>query len=332
MAVNKVVYGNTTLIDITDTTAVASDVAQGKYFYTADGVKREGTSSGGGSVVVTERTLAGGGIEKIITAEVVNLQTKIATPSESAQSITPDTGYTGLSEVTVGAISSTYVGSGITQRSSSDLTASGDTVTVPSGYYSSQVSKSVTSGSAGTPSATKGTVSNHSVTVTPSVTNTTGYITGGTKTGTGVTVSASELVSGSQTVTQNGTVDVTNLASVTVNVSGGGGKAIQHYNGLDYSRSTSYVETDVALTVAKTGSYNISWIGWRSSSSGTSGSQLYKNGSALGSAYTTFSGTYGQRVSQSNVSLSAGDELVVYARARGTQYYMYVSDLIIEEV
>lgn len=76
-------------------------------------------------------------------------------------------------------------------------------------------------GTAGTPTATKGAVSNHSVSVTPSVTNTTGYITGSTKTGTAVTVSASELVSGSQTVTNNGTVDVTNLASVVVDVQGG---------------------------------------------------------------------------------------------------------------
>lgn len=72
------------------------------------------------------------------------------------------------------------------------------------------------SGTAGTPTATKGTVSNHSVSVTPSVTNTTGYITGSTKTGTAVTVSASELVSGTYTVNSSGTKDVTNYASVSV--------------------------------------------------------------------------------------------------------------------
>lgn len=83
-------------------------------------------------------------------------------------------------------------------------------------------SASVASGTA-TASASKGTVSNHSVTVTPSVTRTAGYITAGSASGTAVTVSASELVSGSQTITQNGTVDVTNLASVTVDVQGGGG-------------------------------------------------------------------------------------------------------------
>lgn len=114
-----------------------------------------------------------------------------------------------------------------TARTSSDLTVNGATVTVPAGLYSAQATKSVASGSAGTPTATKGSVSNHSVTVTPSVTNTTGYITGGTKSGTAVTVSASELVSGSETKTENGTYDVTNLAELVVNVQGGGSSGVQ---------------------------------------------------------------------------------------------------------
>lgn len=47
MGINKVQYGNTVLIDLTDTTAEAADVLAGKYFYGKDGVKTLGTGSGG---------------------------------------------------------------------------------------------------------------------------------------------------------------------------------------------------------------------------------------------------------------------------------------------
>lgn len=222
-----------------------------------------------------------------------NLQAKTnISPTTSSQTITADSGYDGLSSVQINAMPT---------------------------------------GTAGTPTATKGTVSNHSVTVTPSVTNTAGYISSGTKTGTAVTVSASELVSGSETKTANGTYDVTNLASLVVNVPTGSTKNVQYYMGADSVAAGSYTATDVTLTVSKTGTYKVSWMGWRSTSSGTSGSQLYINGTAYGSANTTFTGNYGQAITLTGVSLTKSDVLVVRARSRNTSYYMYVGNLIIEE-
>lgn len=147
------------------------------------------------------------------------------TPTESSQTI-GGVPYMMEGAVTVEAISSDYVGSAIDRYDSSDLTVSGATVSGSGGYYANAFSASVASGTEGTPTATKSAVSNHALTVTPSVTNSAGYISGGTHNGTAVTVSASELVSGSQSITDNGDYDVTNLASVTVNVSGGGGSTV----------------------------------------------------------------------------------------------------------
>lgn len=47
MAINKIQYGNTVLIDLTDTTAEATDVLAGKYFYDIHGVRTLGTATGG---------------------------------------------------------------------------------------------------------------------------------------------------------------------------------------------------------------------------------------------------------------------------------------------
>lgn len=152
------------------------------------------------------------------TGATINSEEITISPSETEQIITPSNGHNAIVQVTVNPISSTYVGSEIPRNSQNSLTASGATISVPAGYYATSVSKSVASGTAGTPAATKGTVSNHQVSITPTVTNTTGYITGGTKTGTSITVKASDLVSGDLPISENGTKDVTNYKTVSVSV------------------------------------------------------------------------------------------------------------------
>lgn len=140
------------------------------------------------------------------------------TPTESSQTAVASGKYT-TGAITVNAIPSNYVGSGITRRSSTDLIIGGREVTAPSGFYATSVTGAIPYGTEGSPTATKGTVSNHSVSVTPRVINTEGYIEGGTLSGTAVTVSASELVSGTKSITDNGTgIDVTEYASVDVAV------------------------------------------------------------------------------------------------------------------
>lgn len=190
------------------------------------GLKIAGMDASGTKTLQTQGKYCEGNIEVEYTRPSggqPNLQTKNKsyTPTETAQSeaVTADNGYDGLDtvNVSVGAIDSEYVGSDVPRKSSSDLTVNGDTVNVPKGYYGSNASKAVASGTEGTPAATKGNVANHKVAVTPSVQNGAGYIAGGTHTGTAVEVSASELVSGTKQITENGTnIDVTNYEKVDV--------------------------------------------------------------------------------------------------------------------
>ena len=250
-------------------------------------------------------------------------------------SVTPSVTTAGYVSSGTAGNSSVSLSASVNTRSSSDLSASGATVTAPAGYYANAASKSVASGTAGTPTATKGTVSNHSVSVTPSVTNSTGYITGSTKTGTAVTVSASELVSGSETKTENGTYDVTNLAELVVNVSGGGGtsKNTQVVQGTTRTTSSTMTAIGAEMTVSKAGKYDIYWSGVRTntSSSYTYATRLYIDGTAYGTENTTWS-NHVQNNHLTAISLTANQKLRVYGRcSRGSSYYIYAPTLVIVE-
>lgn len=67
--------------------------------------------------------------------ESTKAQSKSIAPTESQQIVTPDEGYDCLSQVTVGAISSNYVGSGITRKTSATYTPKSTDQVIAAGQY-----------------------------------------------------------------------------------------------------------------------------------------------------------------------------------------------------
>ena len=122
---------------------------------------------------------------------------------------TLDSGAKMLSGNTAYANGTKYTGS-IATNTGSDLSASGDTVTVPAGYYASQVTKAVGAGSATAPATISGTSASVStgtntltlsktISVTPSVTA--GYVASGTAGNSSVSLTASVTTKAAATIT-----------------------------------------------------------------------------------------------------------------------------------
>ena len=242
-------------------------------------IRPQGTksiSSNGTGIDVTEYA----SVDVAVPSSSPNLQAKTnIAPSTSSQTVTADNGYDGLSSVQINAMPSGTAGTptatkGTVSNHAISITPS---VTNTTGYITggtktgtavsvsaselvsgtksistygttdvtNYASASVEAGSL-TVSASKGTVSSHSISVSPYVDSTSGFVGTGRTSGTAVTVSASELVSGSETKTENGTYDVTNLAQLIVNVSGGG-------SGTDIQIGTATGSLSGTQTVSFTG-------------------------------------------------------------------------------
>lgn len=143
-------------------------------------------------------------------------------------------------------------------------------------------------------------------------------------------------VEGSETKTANGTYDVTNLAELVVNVSGGGGttKNAQVVQGTTRTASSTLTAIGAEMTVSKTGKYDIYWSALRTSTSGsyTYGTQLFIDGTAHGTENTGSWSNHVQNNHLTAVSLTANQKIRVRGKcSRGTSTYVYAPMLAIVE-
>lgn len=117
------------------------------------------------------------------------------------------------------------------------------------------------------------------------------------------------------------------------NSGGGSSKNAQVVQGTTRTTSSTLTAIGAEMTVSKTGTYNIYWSAFRSSTSSsyTYGTQLYIDGTAYGTQNTTWS-NHVQNNHLSNVSLTANQKIRVYGRnSRGSSYYIYAPTLVIVE-
>lgn len=298
--VNKVVQSNgTTLIDISDTTALVADVAAGKYFYLATGEKVEGSGSGGG-----------GGPSYTLTTI---LDTTV-TPSGETTNIGSGTLVAGAHYlVTVNG----------TKRINTAVITDGNLALSDQDYNNSSTSVSpwIDNINGNIYFSVKNYNSTFSVKIEKLELNSSGGGGGG----------GSTLIE--KSITANGTYNASDdsadgYSKVTVNVSSGSSKNTQTVQSTTRLNNTA-LGSITSLTCSKAGTYDVYWSCARSSTSGTWGSQLYINGVAYDTENTTFT-NHVQVNHLSNVTIPANATVAVYGRSR-SGYYIYAPQLTIVE-
>lgn len=204
-------------------------------------------------------------------ASGTSLQSKTVSPSESAQTIKADNGYDGLSQVTVNAVSRTYVGSGVTKKSAATYTPGTSDQSIASGQYlnGTQTIKgdsnltagnirsgvkifNVTGSYAGSSSSGGTDTSDATATAANILSGKTAYVNGSKLTGTMTNNGAV-----SKTMTANGSYTIpagyhNGSGKVTVNVSSSSGSSnnnIEAYAITNTNPSVSFKRTDGTIKI-----------------------------------------------------------------------------------
>lgn len=334
MAIAKVIFNDgsstTTWMDVTQDTVVSSNLLSGESATRADGVSILGT----------------------YVPPSFSTMSSTYTPTETTTTITPLSGYDGFSQVKINGISSTYVGTGITRRSAADLASNGAYITAPIGYYSSAVSKAVATATQATPGIT--VTANGLITAT--ATQTAGYVVAGTKTSTsqltsvaGTTVTpttASQLAvssarwttgsvyvgpipsqyivpTGSISISENGTYDVSAFANAVVDVPSSGG-LYQVLSVIPKNGSQTIFPGSVSTI------FSSSYKSGYSNNSSQALNSYFTNNAA--NKYYRINGQFNLSFSSNNANISATLSNVIFKGAEGTgaftHYFMSNSEII----
>lgn len=301
MAVNKVVFGAVSIMDISDSTVTADKLAKGVTAYDKAGEKITGTMEASSAPTLQEKTV---------------------TPSTSVQSITADNGYDGLSKVTVNAMpTATQATPSITISSAGKITAS---ATQSAGYVA-----------AGTKSATKQLTTQAAKTVTPTTSNQTAVASGRYTTGEVTVKGDANLVAGNIKsgttifgVTGSYAGSSPNLQSKSVTYTSNGTETVMPDSGYDGLSSVD-VTVDVA-SVSTVSTVTINCEGADSSAFWLSPDGVLHNTNLNAGANTiivnTYSpigvyNTYGYRMNNLNNIVNSGAGLSIEVDYMITNYY-----------
>ena len=276
MAINKVQFGNNTLIDLTGTTATSDKILTGYGAFGKDGVWMDGSLVPGADdgyvyqdednyvvldddegigVGVTPLSVSANGTYNAGSRRAYNpvtvnvqpaLQSKTVTPTESQQTITPDSGKYGLSQVVVNGIDAGYVGSSVPRKSSANLTISDYSVIAPAGYYSGNATINL-----GAMIPTTATTSSGELWDTIHATNTQVYVNmpkgyNNTSRYARIYADAGKATTPATTITANPTISVNSSGLITATAAG--------TSSVTPTVSAGYVSTGTAGTITVSGS------------------------------------------------------------------------------